>query len=88
MPLCWKDQLAAWQVLLTPACERRLCFLEVLGVALAFQAGLLNVGVEGQIYAGAAAATAVGIFPLPIPGISPSDSGDSGWSMLVVSSGV
>jgi len=39
-----------------------------LGVALAFKAGLLNVGIEGQIYAGAAAATAVGIFPLPIPG--------------------
>lgn len=39
-----------------------------LGVALAFQAGLLNVGVEGQIYAGAAAATAVGIINLPIPG--------------------
>ena len=39
-----------------------------LGVALAFQAGLLNVGIEGQIYAGAAAATAVGIINLPIPG--------------------
>jgi ABC-type uncharacterized transport system permease subunit len=39
-----------------------------LGVALGFKAGLLNVGVEGQIYAGGAAATAVGIFPLPVPG--------------------
>jgi len=39
-----------------------------LGVALGFKAGLLNVGVEGQIYMGGAAATAVGIFPLPVPG--------------------
>lgn len=38
-----------------------------LGVALGFKAGLLNVGVEGQIYAGGAAAAAVGIAPLPVP---------------------
>jgi simple sugar transport system permease protein len=38
-----------------------------LGVALGFKAGLLNVGVEGQIYAGGAAAAAVGITPLPVP---------------------
>jgi len=39
-----------------------------LGVALCLQAGLLNVGAEGQIYAGAIGATAVGITPMPIPG--------------------
>jgi general nucleoside transport system permease protein len=39
-----------------------------LGVALALRAGLLNIGVEGQIYAGAIAATAIGITPLPVPG--------------------
>lgn len=39
-----------------------------LAVALGFKAGLLNVGVEGQIYAGGAAAAAVGITPLPVPG--------------------
>jgi len=38
-----------------------------LGIALGFKAGLLNVGAEGQIYAGGIAATAVGITPLPIP---------------------
>jgi general nucleoside transport system permease protein len=40
-----------------------------LAVALAFQAGMLNVGVEGQIYAGAAAATTIGLIPLPVPPI-------------------
>jgi simple sugar transport system permease protein len=39
-----------------------------LAVAFGFKAGLLNVGVEGQIYAGGAAAAAVGITPLPVPG--------------------
>ncbi len=38
-----------------------------IGTAFALQAGLLNVGAEGQIYAGAIGATAVGIMPLPIP---------------------
>jgi simple sugar transport system permease protein len=38
-----------------------------LGVAFALQAGLLNVGAEGQIYAGAIGATTVGIIPLPVP---------------------
>lgn len=38
-----------------------------LGVALGFKSGLMNVGVEGQIYAGGIAATAVGIYPLPVP---------------------
>lgn len=36
--------------------------------ALAFRAGLFNVGVEGQLLVGAAAATAVAIQPLPVPG--------------------
>ena len=38
-----------------------------LGIALGFKAGLLNVGVEGQLYAGGLTATAVGIYPLPVP---------------------
>ena len=38
-----------------------------LGIALGYKAGLLNVGAEGQIYAGGIAATAVGIIPLPVP---------------------
>ncbi len=38
-----------------------------LGVAFGFKAGLLNVGVEGQIYVGGSAAAAVGLMPLPVP---------------------
>jgi len=39
-----------------------------LSFALAFQAGLFNVGVEGQLLVGAAAATTVAIQAWPIPG--------------------
>ena len=38
-----------------------------LGVAIGWKAGLLNVGVEGQIYLGGIFATAIGITPLPVP---------------------
>lgn len=38
-----------------------------LGFAFGLKAGLVNVGIEGQMYAGAATATAVGIIPLPVP---------------------
>jgi general nucleoside transport system permease protein len=38
-----------------------------LGVAIAYKAGMLNVGIEGQIYVGGSASAAVGIMPLPIP---------------------
>ncbi|GLC24429.1 ABC transporter permease [Roseisolibacter agri] len=40
-----------------------------LAVAIAFRAGILNVGAEGQLLAGGAAATAVGLAGAPILGI-------------------
>jgi len=38
-----------------------------LGMTLGIRGGLFNVGGEGQLYLGAAAATAVGLIPLPVP---------------------
>lgn len=38
-----------------------------LAVAIAWKAGLLNVGIEGQIYLGGIFSAAVGISPLPVP---------------------
>lgn len=40
-----------------------------LAVALGFRSGLFNIGVEGQLFMGAAAATAVGIFVKGLPQI-------------------
>jgi len=39
-----------------------------LSVAIAFQAGVLNIGAEGQLLAGAAATTAVGLVVASLPG--------------------
>jgi len=38
-----------------------------LGMTLGIHGGLFNVGAEGQLYVGAAAATAIGLIPLPVP---------------------
>ena len=38
-----------------------------LGMTLGIRGGLFNVGAEGQLYLGAAAATAVGLLPLAVP---------------------
>lgn len=38
-----------------------------LGMTLGIRGGLFNVGGEGQLYLGAAAATTVGLLPLPVP---------------------
>lgn len=38
-----------------------------LGIAFGFKAGLLNIGAEGQMYIGGAAAAAVALIPLPVP---------------------
>ncbi|MGH2428060.1 MAG: ABC transporter permease [Candidatus Limnocylindria bacterium] len=40
-----------------------------LAVAISFRAGVFNIGAEGQLYLGAAAAAAVALVPLGIPGI-------------------
>lgn len=38
-----------------------------LGMTLGIRGGIFNVGAEGQLYIGAAAATTVGLLPLPVP---------------------
>ncbi len=38
-----------------------------LGAAIGIKAGLWNVGIEGQMYAGAMGATAIGLVELPVP---------------------
>ncbi len=57
-----KASLAVTAVRTTPL------LLAGLGVAIGFKAGVFNVGSEGQIYAGGAAAVMVALMPLPLPG--------------------
>lgn len=42
--------------------------LGALGMTLGIRGGIFNVGAEGQLYIGAAAATTIGLIPLPVPG--------------------
>ena len=60
-----------------------------LGMTLGIRGGLFNVGGEGQLYLGAASATAVGLLPLPVPSwlhillaISAGILGGSLWALL------
>lgn len=60
-----------------------------LGMTLGIRGGLFNVGGEGQLYIGAAAATTVGLLPLPVPSwvhilltMSAGILGGSLWALL------
>ena len=55
--------------LATTAVRTTPLLLTGLAVALSFRAGVFNVGAEGQLYAGAALATIVGLLPLSLPWI-------------------
>lgn len=79
MTVCGKDALEAYQVLFKSAFGGKTAIantllaatpliLSGLGAALAFRAGIFNVGVEGSIYIGAFTAAWVGFTFLELPG--------------------
>jgi general nucleoside transport system permease protein len=67
----WRGAFGSWDALLSATLVRSVPLTVLgLGIALAFQAGALNIGGEGQFYAGAVAATWVGLrvwgWPAPL----------------------
>ena len=67
----WRGAFGSWDVLVSATLVRAIPLSVIgLGVALAFRAGALNIGGEGQFYAGAIAATWVGLhvagWPAPL----------------------
>lgn len=67
----WRGSFGSWYALTAATLVRAVPLIVLgLGIALAFRAGALNIGAEGQFYAGAIAATWVGIhvteWPSPI----------------------
>ena len=67
----WRGAFGSWDALLSATMVRAVPLIVLgLGVALAFRAGALNIGGEGQFYAGAIAATWVGLhvagWPAPL----------------------
>jgi simple sugar transport system permease protein len=58
----WRGAVGSWYALTSATLVRAVPLIVIgLGVALAFRAGALNIGAEGQFYAGAIAATWVGL---------------------------
>ena len=67
----WRGAFGSWYALTSATLVRAVPLIVLgLGVALAFRAGALNIGAEGQFYAGAIAATWVGLhvagWPAPL----------------------
>jgi ABC-type uncharacterized transport system permease subunit len=66
----WRGSFGTSNALLSATLVRATPLLIAgLGVALAFRAGIWNIGAEGQLLAGAATATALGLVPWDLPGI-------------------
>lgn len=88
----WRGAFGSWDALTSATLVRAipLCVLG-LGIAVAFRAGALNIGGEGQFYAGAIAATWVGLqvgswpAPLAIPTLwLGATLAGAGWIALAV----
>lgn len=63
-----RGSIGSWNVFLSFTLVRSIpLILTGLAVALAFRAGVWNIGAEGQLYAGAIAATAVGLSGAGLP---------------------
>jgi simple sugar transport system permease protein len=67
----WHGAFGSWSVIASGTLVRATPLLFAgLAVAVAFRAGILNIGAEGQLLAGAAAATAVSVTVSPTLGIA------------------
>jgi ABC-type uncharacterized transport system permease subunit len=65
----WQGAFGSWYALTSTTLVRAVPLIIIgLGIALAFRSGALNIGAEGQFYAGAIAATWVGLHVAALPG--------------------
>ena len=67
----WRGAFGSWDTVLSAVLPRSVPLIIIgLGIGLAFRAGALNIGAEGQFYAGAIAATWAGLhlngWPAPL----------------------
>jgi simple sugar transport system permease protein len=67
----WRGAFGSWDTILSAVLPRSIPLIVIgLGIGLAFRAGALNIGAEGQFYAGAIAATWAGLhlngWPAPL----------------------
>ena len=68
MSALWQGAFGSWDAITSATLVRAIPLIVLgLGVAIAFRAGALNIGGEGQFYAGAIAATWVGVHAIGWP---------------------
>ena len=64
----WRGAFGSWYIITSATLVRAVPLAVIgLGLCLAFRAGAFNIGAEGQFYAGAVAATWVGLHVAPVP---------------------
>lgn len=64
----WRGAFGSWYALTSATLVRATPLILIgLGIALAFRAGMFNIGAEGQFYAGAIAATWIGLQVASLP---------------------
>jgi ABC-type uncharacterized transport system permease subunit len=64
----WHGAFGSWYAVSSATLVRAVPLIVIgLGIALAFRAGAFNIGAEGQFYAGAIAATWIGLHAAPLP---------------------
>jgi general nucleoside transport system permease protein len=86
----WRGSLGSWYAFTSATLVRAIpLMLTGVAVAVAFRAGVLNIGAEGQLLAGAVAATAVALslasLPAPIVvllALTGSAAGGAGWASI------
>lgn len=66
----WRGSLGSWYAITSATLPRSVPLIFIgLGTTFAFRCGALNIGAEGQFYAGAIVATALGIHLHTVPGL-------------------
>jgi len=86
----WRGSLGSWYAFTSATLVRAIpLMLTGVAVAVAFRAGVLNIGAEGQLLAGAAAAAAAALSPAGLPtvivvalALTASAAGGAGWASI------